>query len=139
MPPKNNVNYGGECYFMMTRDDGTIYEVTGSVEEVSVGELFVSAWADDNNYRRLNVTDTLTIRLRRDLSFNGPFHGLFTPKRIIRNGPAMVVFWWDGTKTVVKCHNEDFDVEKGLAMALCRKMWGRSRTEHFLKKVEEQG
>ena len=52
MPPKNNVNYGGECYFMMTRDDGTIYEVTGSIEEVSVDELAVSAWADDNNYRR---------------------------------------------------------------------------------------
>ena len=139
MPPKNNVNYGGECYFMMTRDDGTIYEVTGSVEEVSVDELSVSAWADDNNYRRLNVTDTLTIRLRRDLSFKGPFHGLFTPKRIIRNGPALVVFWWDGTKTVVKCHEEDFDVEKGLAMALCRKMWGRAQTGRFLKKVEEQG
>lgn len=139
MPPKNNVNYGGECYFMMTRDDGTICEVTGSVEDISFGETFVSAWADDNNYRRLNVTDTLTIRLRRELSFKGTSHGLFTPKRIIRNGPAMVVFWWDGTKTVVKCHNEDFDVEKGLAMALCRKMWGRSRTEHFLKKVEEQG
>ena len=139
MPPKNNVNYGGECYFMMTRDDGTIYEVTGSVEEVSVGELFVSAWADNENYYPLNVAETLTIRLRRDLSFHGTSHGLFTPKRIIHNGPALIVFWWDGTKTVVKCHNEDFDVEKGLAMALCRKMWGRSRTEHFLKKVEEQG
>lgn len=138
MPPKNNVNYGGECYFMMTRDDGTIYEVTGSVEEVSVGELFVSAWADNENYCSLNVADTLTIRLRRELGFHGPFHGLFSPKRIIHNGPALIVFWWDGTKTVVKCHNEDFDVEKGLAMALCRKMWGRSRTEHFLKKVEEQ-
>lgn len=138
MPPKNNVNYGGECYFMMTLDDGTIYEVTGSVEEVSVDELSVSAWADDNIYRRLNVTDTLTIRLRRDLSFKGPFHGLFTPKRIIRNGPALIVFWWDGTKTVVKCHDEDYDSEKGLAMALCRKLWGRCQTERFVRMIEEQ-
>lgn len=61
-----------------------------------------------------------------------------TPARIVRNGPALVVFWRDGTKTVVKCHNEDFDAEKGLAMALCRKLWGRSRTTRLLKMVEEQ-
>ena len=60
------------------------------------------------------------------------------PKRIVRNGPALIVFWEDGTKTVVKCHDEDFDAEKGLAMALARKMWGRSRTVAMLKKVEEQ-
>lgn len=61
-----------------------------------------------------------------------------TPKRIVRNGPALVVFWRDGTKTVVKCHDEDFDPEKGLAMALCRKLWGRCQTERFVKMVEEQ-
>lgn len=61
-----------------------------------------------------------------------------TPKRIVRNGPALVVFWRDGTKTVVKCHDEDFDAEKGLGMALARKLWGRSKTVKLLKTVEEQ-
>lgn len=61
-----------------------------------------------------------------------------TPKRIVRNGPALVVFWRDGTKTVVKCHDEDFDAEKGLGMALARKLWGRSKTVKLLKAVEEQ-
>lgn len=60
------------------------------------------------------------------------------PKRIIRNGPATIVFWKDGTKTVVKCHDEDYDPEKGLAMALCRKLWGRCQTERFVRMVEEQ-
>lgn len=60
------------------------------------------------------------------------------PKRIIRNGPATIVFWHDGTKTVVKCHDEDYDPEKGLAMALARKLWGRSRTGRFVRMVEEQ-
>ena len=49
-----------------------------------------------------------------------------------------MVFWRDGTKTVVKCHDEDFDAEKGLAMALARKLWGRCQTERFVKMVEEQ-
>lgn len=38
-------------------------------------------------------------------------------KDVIYNDPATIVFWEDGTKTVVKCKNEKFDPEKGLAMA----------------------
>lgn len=34
--------------------------------------------------------------------------------RVIFNDPATIVFWKDGTKTVVKCHPEDtFDEEIG--------------------------
>lgn len=139
MPPKNNVTYGCKGYFMITLDDGTVYEVVGSVEDMSFEETFSTVYASNEKFYTPNNPNLFTVRMERERSFKGTSPGLFTPKRIIRNGPALIVFWWDGTKTVVKCHNEDFDVEKGLAMALCRKMWGRSRTEHFLKKVEEQG
>lgn len=61
------------------------------------------------------------------------------PNRIIRNGGATVVFWGDGTKTVVKCHGEGYDAEKGLAMALARKVWGRSGTMRLVKSIEDQG
>ena len=60
------------------------------------------------------------------------------PERVVRNGPALVVFWQDGTKTVVKCHDEEFDAEKGLAMALARKLWGRSQTMRYVREVEVQ-
>jgi len=43
-------------------------------------------------------------------------------KRVIFNPPATIVFWTDGTKTVVKVHDEPFDREKGIAMALVKKM-----------------
>ena len=37
-------------------------------------------------------------------------------KNVIFNPPATVVYWTDGTKTVVKCNENDiFDPEKGLA------------------------
>ena len=42
-------------------------------------------------------------------------------KNVIFNKPATIVLWADGTKTVVKCENEDFDPEKGLAMAIVKK------------------
>lgn len=45
-------------------------------------------------------------------------------KNVIFNDPATIVFWTDNTKTVVKCENEDYDPEKGLAMCVCKKMLG---------------
>ena len=44
---------------------------------------------------------------------------------VIFNAPATIVFWSDGTKMVVKCCEDDeFDEEKGLAMAVCKKVSG---------------
>lgn len=42
--------------------------------------------------------------------------------KVVINHPATIVFWSDGTKTVVKCaKNERFDAEKGVAMAIAKK------------------
>lgn len=44
-------------------------------------------------------------------------------RKVIFNDPATIVFWSDNTKTVVKCGPDDiFDKEKGLALAICKKM-----------------
>lgn len=46
-------------------------------------------------------------------------------KDVIFNDPATIVFWEDGTKTVVKAQDgEPFDPEKGLAMAISKKALG---------------
>ena len=51
-------------------------------------------------------------------------------KNVIFNNPATIVFWYDGTKTVVKCQPGDtFDPEKGLAMAICKKILGTNRSQ----------
>ena len=46
-------------------------------------------------------------------------------ENVIFNDPATIVFWSDKTKTVIKCSSEEerFDEEKGLAMAILRKIW----------------
>ena len=46
--------------------------------------------------------------------------------KVIFNDPATIVFWGDGTKTVVKAVNETFDPEKGLAMAIAKKHFGNN-------------
>lgn len=54
-------------------------------------------------------------------------HNKFEIKEIIINEPAMIIFWKDGTKTVVKAQEgETFDEEKGLAMAYAKKALGNN-------------
>ena len=49
----------------------------------------------------------------------------FAIERVIFNKPATIVFWKDGTKTIVKCGELDiYDPEKGLAMAISKKALG---------------
>lgn len=43
---------------------------------------------------------------------------------VIFNDPATIIIWADGTKTVVKCNGEDYDKEKGFAMAIAKKALG---------------
>lgn len=45
-------------------------------------------------------------------------------ENVIFNDPATIVFWRDGSKTVVKAIDEPFDKEKGLAMAIAKKAYG---------------
>lgn len=45
--------------------------------------------------------------------------------KVTFNNPATIVFWEDGTKTVVKAQNgEPYDPEKGLAMAITKRALG---------------
>lgn len=56
-------------------------------------------------------------------------------KRIIQNGPATIVFWEDGTKTVVKRSKNDpeSDVYSAVAYALAKKRYGSN--SQFKKRV----
>lgn len=60
-----------------------------------------------------------------------PYHlnfnvlSILHPEKVIFNNPATIVFWDDGSKTVVKAQpGEIFDKEKGLAMAFAKKASG---------------
>ena len=61
-------------------------------------------------------------------------------EKVIFNDPATIVFWSDGSKTVVKCTNEEFDKEKGLAMAICKRVLGNKGNyfNEFHKWIEDE-
>lgn len=47
--------------------------------------------------------------------------------KVIYHNPATIVFWSDGTKTVVKCDkNDTYDPEKGFYIACAKKLFGNN-------------
>ena len=52
-------------------------------------------------------------------------------KDVIFNPPATIVFWSDNTKTVVKADGEPYDPEKGIAMAVSKKMLGDNKYDYY--------
>lgn len=65
-------------------------------------------------------SDSVTLSVKSDK----PAFNTKMIKDIKRNGIATIVFWKDGTKTVVKANDEDLDEEKALSMAIVKKMSG---------------
>lgn len=93
------------------------------------------------DYPEIEATVTLN---PRHIIANTPTTPTIT--NVIFNPPATIVFWSDRTKTVVKCNYdyEDYDPEKGLAMAIAKKTIGDNKRAyyhtflHWMKKWEKQ-
>lgn len=55
-------------------------------------------------------------------------------KKVIFHKPATIVYWMDGSKTVVKVNKgEKWDPEKGLAMAIIKKKYGLKQFLNFIE------
>ena len=59
--------------------------------------------------------------------------------RVIFNDPATIIYWKDGSKTVVKRSDDDvWDSEKGFCMAVIKKLYGNtSFIKRFMEPEEE--
>ena len=59
--------------------------------------------------------------------------------RVIFNDPATIIYWKDGSKTVVKRSEDDiWDPEKGFCMAIIKKLYGcTSFIKRFMEPEEE--
>lgn len=106
-----------------TLDYSSIYPVNPNKESINMSHEFI---------KQLN--SIYGIRIDKE-KFYKEYMGMIMGKidirkeikRVIFNNPATIVFWADGTKTVVKCgENDIYDTEKGLAMAISKKMLGNT-------------
>lgn len=61
------------------------------------------------------------------LRFFGSSNADIKVTKVIYHNPATIVFWSDGTKTVVKCDkNDTYDPEKGFYIACAKKLFGNN-------------
>lgn len=120
----------------------------------SLNEQGEDKMAEQNIHIRNDRVDALAEAFRNiGNAFNRRFPGI---KNVIYSGPCTIVLWEDGTKTVVRCNNvyhvrgskilEEFDPEKGLAMAIAKKALGTNKSgsnyydifKKWLPKEEEE-
>ena len=60
-------------------------------------------------------------------------------KNVVFNNPATIIFWEDGTKTIVKAMEADtYDPEFGFAMCICKKALGDQYKKTFKKYVSPE-
>lgn len=80
----------------------------------------------DENYELKE--EIVNSKLRKDINANALYYfGYQLPevKSVLYHKPATIIFWKDGTKTVVKAQNkEKYDKEKGFVMAYLKKILG---------------
>lgn len=71
--------------------------------------------------------------------YEPPLWGIPDIERIIFNPPATVVYWIDGTKTVVKAmEGEKYEKYAGFAMACMKKMFGSTgAAKHIIAEYDE--
>ena len=75
-----------------------------------------------------------------DMNSYNVVDGFYVPKRIIYNDPATIVFWKDGTKTVVKkAAKEPYNKYNAFCAALAKKVYGNnSRVNAFVASGDDQ-
>ena len=99
---------------LITNSHSSIPDMWNSCDTLSL-EMEIS---DKYTSKARNVEDLISMLFGEDIKNE-------LIERVIFNDPATVILWADGTKTVVKCQDgEKYDPEKGLAMALVKKMCG---------------
>jgi hypothetical protein len=109
-----------------------VYADKGMTRFIMLRENDVAIDSRGNFYFKNNLSDKETLYVKNDIealktAFNSTY-GISNAKpkikKVIFNDPATIIFWNDGTKTVVKANDEQFDPEKGMAMAISKKMLG---------------
>lgn len=131
-------NFGEDKVALVKVDSIDVY--CGEKEHIVTGTLFDKGmFFNINDFREYFNSPQWELDLNNRLQcnydkyFRQPImtgcHAAITD--VIFNDPATIVFWSDGDKTIVKATDERFDREKGLAMAIAKKLYGHNKGNYY--------
>jgi len=100
------------------------------IETKMPNKSFLGSWQIENDFSVFadKYEPTINAQYKFPLSFilEG-LTGIPQIKNVIYHDPATIVYWQDGTKTVVKTmHGDIYDEGNGVAMAFMKKIFGSS-------------
>lgn len=128
-------NFGRLINFLDLYNDRITYYFNGSAMAFSCDDQEVS---DALISRIHNLANKKTKDKNTAISANS-LYNIFEIKDIKVNGPATIVFWADGTKTVVKRFpTETQDVEKAVAMCFMKKALGSRSMRKIFDLAEDK-
>ena len=130
-----------ELYDFCNLNTGLVNATNAIIASSSPRNYFPSDSPISKNVTNIDIND-LYPEHRVIARSKAAFYGVPGIKKVIFNDPATIVLWTDGTKTVVKSQDKDqFDKEKGLAMAIVKKALGNEGRyyEIFKKWLKEDG
>lgn len=110
------------CYDSMTDPLArALYEVLPEPKPLPKG-CVITLYA--NPFEVTSKSTNASYDIKYDLTLEAPSADLYITK-VIYNNPATIVWWSDGSKTVVRCQKGDkYSPETGLAMAICKRVFG---------------
>lgn len=139
VPEHANVYFGGRIYvkrdyhgFMLIN----IFDYYDGLREPNLPDYVyvskavalhnhISPCSDSDSYNCILTSCTADDVLTTDILNSLKEATKLNIKNVIFNKPATIVFWKDGSKTVVKAQpGEKYDAEKGLALAIAKKALG---------------
>ena len=102
--------------------------------------MYSSCYLDLLN--NLTYTNNSTSTLNHSQNYSSYYKQVpLSIEKVIFNDPCTIILWSDKTKTIVKCgEDEEYDPEKGMAMAMSKKFLGNKGNyyETFKKWLPEE-
>lgn len=124
-----------DYHYVDTDIVSTINESKRRVQEMDIRRDYDESMLLHNSlnkiYESIKAEEAKTMKIDYTTCHKRNLFTIGTPEieGVIFHGPCTIVKWSDGDKTIVRCKIEDFDKEKGLAMAICKKMMGTNKTK----------
>ena len=105
------------------------YGITATKSDICISNEPICQWLPSEE--KLTIKSTVKVEMDKHVIMP-------TIEGVVFQKTHTIVIWSDKTRTVINCAEEEFDQEKGLAMAITKKFMSRGEFKRLLKNALQQ-